>query len=235
MRLQNSKTRQVGGPNRYKKVKVEMSNIFEENRRFWERCFSDSGFDFKLPPRRRISEVVKRLRKYNVSKVLDLGCGFGRWSIALTRARFQVRAVDISFEAIRAVQKWANKEGVSVEGEACSAQELSSRSKSVDAVICNSVLDHMPLTEASKSMLNLRNVLKLGGIAYLSFDGLDQEDKDKYVSLEDGTRRYTEGKLKGMLWRFYSNEEIKGLCKDMEVLEFIENSNGKREMWIRRK
>jgi SAM-dependent methyltransferase len=212
-----------------------MANILKQNRLFWERCFSDSGFDFKLPPRRRISEVVKRLRKYNVSKVLDLGCGFGRWSIALARAGFQVKAVDISSEVIKRLTKWANQKGLSIETKVSSAQRLVSIGEKVDAVICNSVLDHMPSTEASESMLNLKNALKFGGIAYLSFDGLDQEDKDKHVSLEDGTRRYTEGKLKGMLWRFYSNKEIRSLCKDMEVLEFIENSNGKREVWIRKK
>ncbi|HEX9916634.1 MAG TPA: methyltransferase domain-containing protein [candidate division Zixibacteria bacterium] len=212
-----------------------MANILKQNRLFWERCFSNSGFDFKLPPKRRISEVVKRLRKYNVSKVLDLGCGFGRWSIALARAGFQVKAVDISSEAIKRLTKWANQKSLSIETKVSSAQRLVSIGEKVDAVICNSVLDHMLSSEASKSMLNLKNALKFGGIAYLSFDGLDQEDKDKHVSLEDSTRRYTEGKLKGMLWRFYSNEEIRSLCKDMEVLEFIENSNGKREVWIRKK
>ncbi|MCJ7496614.1 MAG: class I SAM-dependent methyltransferase, partial [candidate division Zixibacteria bacterium] len=169
---------------------MNISKILKENKRFWEKCFADLDFDFKSTPSENVLEVIERLKKYNVNKVLDLGCGFGRWSVALAQAGFQVKAVDISSEAIKKVQKWAEKEGLSIQTQICSAQELVSEDESFDAIICNSILDHMPLAEVSKSMLNIKNVLNPGGIAYISFNGLEEEDKKEFVLLDDGTRRY---------------------------------------------
>jgi SAM-dependent methyltransferase len=213
----------------------EMSDILKENKQFWQKCFADSDFDSKPPPGKNILEVIKRLQEYQAHKVLDLGCGFGRWSIALAQVGFQVKAVDISSEAIKRVQKWAKQEDVFVETEVCSASEFISSGESFDAIICNSVLDHMLFIETSKTMLNIENILKPGGIAYISFDGLEEEDEKEFVLLEDGTSRYISGKRKGMLWRFYSDKEIKTLCKGVEILEFTVRSNGKRDVWIRKK
>jgi ubiquinone/menaquinone biosynthesis C-methylase UbiE len=212
----------------------KMSDILIENKRFWEKCFADSDFDFKLPPSRNVLGVIKRLQEYQVHKILDLGCGSGRWSVALARVGFQVKAVDISSEAIKKVKKWAKEEGLSIETEVCSASELLSKSVDFDAVICNSVLDHMPFIEASKAILNIENILRPGGIAHISFDGLEEGNEKEFVLLDDGTRRYISGKRKGMLWRFYSNKEIKTLCKNLEILELIVRSNGKRDVWIRK-
>ena len=180
-------------------------------------------------------EIMERLRKNKSRKVLDLGCGLGRWSVTLARTGFQVKAVDISSEAIKKVQTWAKKEDLSIETQVVAGQELDSGNNSFDVIICNSVLDHMPLSEAQKVMLSLERILKPGGIAYISFDGLEKEDQKEYVLLKDETRRYVSGKRKGMLWRFYSDEEIKGLCKKMKMLEFRIRKNGKREVWLSRR
>lgn len=214
---------------------MKLSDILKENKRFWEKCFAGSDFDSKSPPSKNILEVIKRLQEYHAHKILDLGCGFGRCSIALARVGFQVKAVDISSEAIKRVKKWANEEDLSIETEVSSASELVSSSESFDAIICNSVLDHMPFIEASKTMLNIENILKPGGIAYISFDGLEEENEKEFVLLDDGTRRYISGKRKGMLWRFYSDKEIKTLCKGVEILELTVRSNGERDVWIRKK
>ncbi len=212
-----------------------MSDILKESKRFWEKRFANSDLDFKLPSPKRVSEMIKRLEEHQAHKVLDLGCGLGPWSVALAKAGFQVKAVDISSEAIISVQKWADREGLFVETEVCSAQELVLTGQNFDALICNAVLHHMPLAEASKTMLNIKNILKPGGVAYVSFAGLEDDERGKFVTLDDGTRRYSQRERKGMLWRFYTNEEIRSLCGDLEILEFIEKENGRREMWIRKR
>jgi len=218
---------------------MKMGKDIKEIKEFWENCFKRSNIDFKILARRDLSDIIERLNQYQVKRVLDLGCGFGHWSIVLSKAGFRVTAVDISSEAIRRVKTWANEERLSIDTKVCLAQEIHSlMDKDFDAVICNSVLDHMTFADASKVMQGIKDVLKPGGIAYLSFDGLEEgeeEGEKEFVVLEDGTRKYTKGNRKGMLWRFYTNEEIRILCKYMEIIEFVEKCNGKREVWVRRK
>lgn len=152
----------------------------------------------------------------------------------MANAGFRVKAVDISSVAINKLQRWARNEGLSIDTEVCLAQRVNLISEEFDAVICNSVLDHMPYADAVKVIENIKKILKKSGIAFISFDGEDKENENELVVLSDGTRKYIKGKRKGMLWRFYTNEEIKILCKDMEIDEFIEKCNGKRIVWIRK-
>jgi predicted RNA methylase len=62
---------------------MKVSEISKENKRFWEKCFRNVNFDFKSSPSKNIIKITKMLQKYNVHTVLDLGCGFGRWSVTL--------------------------------------------------------------------------------------------------------------------------------------------------------
>lgn len=83
-------------------------------------------------------------------------------------------------------------------------------------------------------MTNVIRILKPGGIAYVSFDGLEKEDEREFVVLGDGTREYVNGEREGMLWRFYTDEEIRVLSRSMRILEFAVKDSGKREVWLRR-
>lgn len=212
-----------------------MDNIIKEVKQFWESCFAETDFDFKPLARKDFSNIIERLRECHAKMVLDLGCGFGHWSIALAKAGFQVKAIDISSKAIEKLQEWASEEKLSIDTEVCPAQEINLIDEKFDAVICNSVLDHMPFADAFKVMFNIKDIIKPNGIVYISFDGLEEENGEEFVMLSDGTRIYAKGEREGILWRFYTNEEIKTLCKDMEILKFIEKKNGKREAWVRKK
>ena len=107
-----------------------MSDIFKENKRFWEKCFRDADFDFMSPPSKTVLEIIKQFQKYKVH---------------------------------------------------------------------------------------------------------EEENREEFILLDDGTKKYISEKRKGMLWRSYSNEEIKTLCKNVEILEFKIRSYGKREVWIHKK
>jgi magnesium-protoporphyrin O-methyltransferase len=154
---------------------MKISDIFKENKKFWEKCFAKSDFDFKSLADKDFSTIIRQLKKYQVHKVLDLGCGYGHWSIALAKVGFWVKAVDISSEAIQKIQKWANEEQLSIDTAVCPAQEVHLTDEKFDAIICNSVLDHIPFADTLKVMSNIMDILKPGGIAYVSFDGLSAE------------------------------------------------------------
>jgi 2-polyprenyl-3-methyl-5-hydroxy-6-metoxy-1,4-benzoquinol methylase len=101
------------------------SREIERAREFWDRSFKEVAPDVRdAPPGRDLSDIVGRLRAASAVDVLDVGCGFGRWSMTLARAGFRVLAVDVSSEAVRIVRERARREGLTIGSAVCAAQEF---------------------------------------------------------------------------------------------------------------
>jgi SAM-dependent methyltransferase len=209
-------------------------------REVWDRIFKESSPDARNAPcGRDLSDIVGHLRTARAVDVLDLGCGFGRWSVVLARAGFRVLAVDVSSEAVRITSECAQRESLSISTAACAAQELSRLGLRVDAVVCNSVLDHMRPPDAERSVESIAQVLEPGGLAYVSFDGLDKNDtgpeaRKDYLVGTDGTWEYVQGQRRGTVWRYYQDAEIRSLFREFEEDEFDVSGTGQRRAWFRK-
>lgn len=211
-----------------------MKSHIKEQARVWERMF------FQTPPDRTIVErdwswLTEKLRREGVKRVLDLGCGRGHWSIALAQAGFHVTAVDISKTAIEHVLSWAREENLPIEAFVCPAQELPTDCE-FDTVIANSVLDHMFKEEAEEAVRRIHLVLRPGGLLFLGMDAPpDEEDRNwPHTVFPDGTWQFHGGRRNGMLWRFWTDEEIHALLSGFSVEEFWVQPNGKRKLWARK-
>ncbi len=203
-----------------------------ETRVFWDRCFC-SLTDFHPVSNARLDPIILRLQQFRVGDLLDLGCGYGRWSIPLAQAGFRVHSADISEVAIKRLRSLAASLKLEIETTVCSSQFLPFATSSFDAIICNSVLDHMTVADATKTMREIVRVVKDGGVVYLTFDGEEDEPTDRYEVLPDGARYYTKGDQLRKIWRFFSDAEIQRLVHGSEIVEFLEKVNGVREIWIR--
>jgi SAM-dependent methyltransferase len=208
--------------------------IMKENKKFWDRCFKYSNYDYKSLTKGDWDRLISRLRKHNIKTILDLGCGYGHWSIILGRAGFDVYAVDISKSAINILKKWSNEEKLGIKCRVISGTQIDKLKKKFDAVICNSVLDHMCFKDTEETIQKIYKTLKPSGIAYLSFDGREEDNPDNFIILQDGTQKYIKGKNKGMLWRYYTDKEIKKLLSRFKILYFGIRKNGKRDVWIQK-
>ena len=208
----------------------------EETRRFWDGAFLRSRREVPSGVGGRLSGVIEFLRTRGAECVLDAGCGFGNWSLGLAREGFQVTATDISAEAVRIVVERSRQEGLSIAAEVLAVQELQLLERRIDAIVCNSVLDHMPPEDASLAIWNFSRVVRPNGIVYLSFDGPEEpsaEEEQQITVKRDGTWLYVAGERKGMMWRYYTDKEIRRLCREMEMLEFSVGQQGQRRVWLR--
>jgi len=209
-------------------------------REFWDRAFMGVTPEVRnAPPGRDLSDIVNRLRASSAVDVLDVGCGLGRWSVTLARARFRVLAVDVSFEAVKIVRERARREGLAIATAVCAAQELSQLGIHVDAVVCNSVLDHMRPCDAEQAAESVAQVLNPAGLAYVSFDGSAQggagpEASSDYLVHSDGSWEYVAGSRRGMIWRFYDDAEVRRLFRAFEEEEFTVAASGQRRVWFRK-
>lgn len=105
------------------------------------------------------------------SRVLDVGSGNGRHSIALARHGHASIAVDFSRRLLAIGRRDADRPAVSreiawVEGE---ATQLPFRDTTFDAAVCVAVLHHLPDEEERISaVVELRRVLRRGAPLFLS-------------------------------------------------------------------
>jgi SAM-dependent methyltransferase len=217
-----------------------VSSVLESTREFWDRAFREVAPQVRdAPPGRDLADIVSRLRASSADHVLDVGCGLGHWSLTLARAGFQVTAVDVSPEAVRIVSEHARHGALPIAASVCAAQELARIELQVDAIVCNSVLDHMRPLDAELAAAGMERVLRPGGLVYVSFDGPDEADSGpdrtpEYAVHPDGTREYVAGSRRGMLWRFYPDAEVRRLFRGFEETEFTTTPSGQRRAWFRK-
>ena len=97
--------------------------------------------------------------------LLDIGCNWGRWSVAATRKGFSVVGIDPSLGAIMAARRIAEELKVDIKYLVADGRFLPFRDNQFDAVYSYSVLQHLSKDDVRKAISQVRRVLKAGGVA----------------------------------------------------------------------
>lgn len=216
-------------------IQYNKDQIYEDNLRFWDEAWSRVAKPHKeLPKLPYIHEITRKLKKYKVNKVLDLGCGSGWLSIFISKYGFDVTGIDIAKPAIDLASRWAEEDKAKVNFIAADIMNLPFEEGSFDAIVCNSVLEHFRLDQAKILFENIKKILKEKGFLFGSFDKVGS-GKGEFFQLNDATHVYTDQMRKGMMLRNYSDEEIRNLLENFDVLSFDKNNIGSRLVWARKK
>jgi SAM-dependent methyltransferase len=205
-------------------------NEYPASHEFWERCIRET---LEGPPPEKWRESVFDAgnevalaflaRLPTGGDVLDFGCGLGRNALALARRGFHVLAADVVGVAVRFCEERAYSEGLDdLHSVGYDGRELELPNKSVDGILAWSCLDHVTLDHAEELAEELGRVARPGALLLLSFDEDKRDDPDsKSRVLPDGTHQYYEGRRAGMLFRPYTNDEIRGLFEaDWELVRW---------------
>ena len=100
---------------------------------------------------------------------LDIGCNWGRWSIAAANRGYQPTGIDPYAEAIEAARRIASQLDVPARYVVAEAQQLPFPDDSFDVVFSYSVLQHFTKEEAVRALSEIGRVLRPGGTALLQF------------------------------------------------------------------
>jgi SAM-dependent methyltransferase len=119
-------------------------------------------------------DLIGRLTEYPIPELrmrpgagavlVDLGCSWGRWSIAASRLGYRAIGIDPSLEGVRAAYRVARQLGVK---DACfvvaDARYPPLADASVDAVFSYSVLQHFSKENVRTTLEQVRRILAPGG------------------------------------------------------------------------
>jgi SAM-dependent methyltransferase len=97
--------------------------------------------------------------------LLDVGCNWGRWSIAAARAGYRVVGIDPSLGAIAAARRVSEQMGLSASFCVGDARALPFAAESFDAAFSYSVLQHFAERDAAQALDEVGRVLREGGLA----------------------------------------------------------------------
>jgi 2-polyprenyl-3-methyl-5-hydroxy-6-metoxy-1,4-benzoquinol methylase len=99
--------------------------------------------------------------------LLDLGCNWGRWTIAAARAGWRATGVDLAKKSVGAARRVAEQLGVDAEYVVGDARELPFGDGAFDAVFSYSVLQHLAKEDVPTVVAEIRRVLRPGGLVWV--------------------------------------------------------------------
>lgn len=98
---------------------------------------------------------------------IDIGCSWGRWSIAAARCGYRVVGVDPSLVGIRAARRVARQLGVDASYLVADARHLPFADGTFDTAFSYSVLQHFSKADAREALSGIQRVLAAGGTSLI--------------------------------------------------------------------
>lgn len=98
-------------------------------------------------------------------RLLDVGCSWGRWSLAAVGRGYDVVGIDPSLGAVMAARRVARQLGVAARYLVGDARYLPFAGAAFDVVYSYSVVQHFSEADAKRSAAEIGRVLRAGGVA----------------------------------------------------------------------
>ena len=144
----------------------ERAKKYGSSSRGWKAIALAAGEDYYF---KHVHTIDKRatldfIHIHEGMKVLDVGCGIGRWSMEFARRGAEVTGVDISEEMVRLAGDNMRREGLKGSFSVNSIDEMDFPDNSFDLLHCSSVLMHVTDPDKFKKCCsNMVRVVRPGG------------------------------------------------------------------------
>lgn len=168
-------------------------------------------------------------------KVCDAACGFGANSLVLLSNGFDVYGFDISSDSVWITAELLKSYGGTREHfKVASLLSTEYKNSEFDAVAVRAALDHLNSEEFIEAMKEIQRITKKGGLIYATFDPIEDEELEmEHTVLSDGSMLFSEEGRNGLLFHYYSDEDISAAFTNYNVLERGKDSRGSRYIIIR--
>lgn len=200
----------------------------------WEIIYQRDGRVFRemLPAYHR---AVERFSKQQCHKILDLGCGNGRFVVGFSLEEFDVVGFDISPTGLSLTRDWLWEKNLQADlvcGD--TRHKLPFQDNSFQGLFSTQVIHHALLIEIRKTIQEIWRVIKPGGLAFISVAGKLHQDI-KYKGIEPGTYIPLEGDEEGLPHHIFTEAELRVEFSDFEILDLDPRDQGRvLTIWVRK-
>jgi len=194
----------------------------------WDQIFAKVPAEWKkTEPSLSMMDCLRFFQRDQVKKVLDLGCGVGIWSMFLAKSGLLVKGVDFSENAVDFARKWAKEENVNAYFECATLTDHAFGEESFDGIVASKILDNISQDEFQKVRAQIKSNLKTGGILFCLFN-------PNITDMEVEQLQNSNNPTKGLTHVIYSDEELKHLFPDLNLLEFKYYKHGFRGLILKK-
>jgi len=151
--------------------------------------------------------------------LLDVGCNWGRWSIAAARKGFSVVGIDPSLGAVMAARRVAKELNLDIKYLVADGRFLPFRERQFKVAYSYSVLQHLSKDDARKTISQISRVLEPGGLAKIQMANrwglrsLQHQARRKFREPRDFEVRYwTIAELKSTFSEIIGTTQISADC-----------------------
>lgn len=187
----------------------------------WDQILSEKWYSQEEPDEIVVdfAELLKKKsRKKQGLRVLDVGCGAGRYLIYMANQGFEVYGIDISEKGLGLTKERLKKRNLEALIVKSDMKELPYIDSCFDAVVCLHAIYHQRFEEIQGTIFEITRVLRKRGFLFINFLSKRTYSYGKGLKVEDDTFMEQEGVEKGVLHHFADEEEIKRLFKDFKIL-----------------
>ncbi len=163
-------------------------------------------------------------------RLLDAGCGSGKYTLPLQMRGFDVVAVDASLNALKLACQRSRARKNDIGFLAANVCQMPFSGSSFDVIWCYGVLQHLLLKEREIAISEFLRLLKKGGLLFIEVFG---ENDMRYGGneVEPGTFF----RKNGIIYHYFNKTELNELLKDFScrIIETMKEKRFEGKLYIR--
>lgn len=142
-------------------------------------------------------------------RLLDAGCGSGKYSVPLRMRGFDVVGIDVSFNALHMLKDSSKAREIDIDILAANVFQLPFKIDSFDLIWCYGVLQHILSKERECAIREFRRILRKEGILFIEVFG---KDDMRYGGLEIEPDTFS--RKNGIVYHYFDKTEMEQLLRD---------------------
>jgi ubiquinone/menaquinone biosynthesis C-methylase UbiE len=195
----------------------------DHDKRIWESIFREVPEDwFEAGPSDAMRRCLEFFQGKDVNRLLDVGCGVGRWSLFLgSMDNLPIVGIDYSPNGVRVAASWAQRCEKRLSFVAGDAVSLPFLEESFDGVVVALLLDNLSHEDSRGALREIDAAVSPGAYGFFVFNPWLTQSQREAIS-ESGNP------TKDCMQVVYTDEEIRALFETWSVLNQTVSAEGFR-------
>lgn len=179
---------------------------------YWDRFYGKRGRHSSSPSTFAV-KATSRIKKANLKRVLDLGCGDGVDAVLFAESGCNVVCTDFSKKAIKTTRKNALKQKVKIKALVHDmTKPFKFNDESFDVVFAHLSLHYFDDETTAKVFSEITRILKIGGLLFVKVKSIDDPLYGKGEKVDENTFKF------GHTRHFFSQKYLLELTKQYKTI-----------------